>query len=416
MISTEVIHQISSLRDSNKIDPNIICLMPWIHMHIWPSGSVYPCCMSDSSIEFGNVKQNTINEVINNDSFKELRLNMLDGVKPKACMRCYELETSADSWTLRRNSLMEFKQFLPLLASTNDDGTIDDFKMRYLDIRFSNLCNMKCRTCGPSLSSSWFDDQIKLYPNTTGPKLIGLDSISDFMKNLMPHLDSIEEVYFAGGEALITPQHYEVLDYWIKKNRLDVRLRYTTNFSSLTFKDRKILDLWEKFRNVRVAASLDTFGEKAEYSRKGTRWDNIIANRKEMIEKCPNVYFEITPTISVFSVHSLYEFHKTWVEEDLLSIDNIRINILTHPRYFSITMLPMEMKKKIEKMFGEYLSWLQSLGAKPSTLQAVRGVVDYMYSADHQELIPEFLNQVKMIDRIRNENFYGIYPEYAELE
>ena len=87
------------------IDKDVVCLMPWLHMHIWPNGNTFPCCMSDSSEVFGNVYKEDINKLINNEKFKELRRQMLNGEKPKACMRCYELETSADSWTLRKNSL-----------------------------------------------------------------------------------------------------------------------------------------------------------------------------------------------------------------------------------------------------------------------------------------------------------------------
>ena len=76
-------------------------------------------------------------------------------------------------------------------------------------------------------------------------------------------------------------------------------------------------------------------------------------NRKKMIDQCPDVYFEITPTVSIFSVHSLFEFHKSWVEQKLLDINNIRINILTHPRYFSITIMPEEDKKKVRELYKE---------------------------------------------------------------
>ena len=51
---------------------DVICMMPWIHMHIWPNGNAMPCCMSDSSDVFGNTNHSTIDEIINNDKFKKL--------------------------------------------------------------------------------------------------------------------------------------------------------------------------------------------------------------------------------------------------------------------------------------------------------------------------------------------------------
>jgi radical SAM protein with 4Fe4S-binding SPASM domain len=397
------------------IDEKVICLMPWIHTHIWPNGNAFPCCMSDSNVVFGNVHNEPINELMNNNNYKTLRKQMIAGEKPSVCSRCYELETSADSWTLRKNSLISFKNHRHLIDETNKDGSINDFKMRYLDIRFSNLCNMKCRTCGPDLSSSWYDDQIKIFPRHSIPKFIDLNSKPNFMDELKPHLDTIEEVYFAGGESLITPQHYEILDYWLETGRTNVKLRYTTNFSVLKFKDKSILEYWKKFEDVRVAASLDTFKEKAEYSRKGTIWKLIESNRKKMLEKCPNIYFEITPTVSIFSVHSLFEFHKSWVEMGLLNVDNIRINILTHPRYFSITILPKEYKDIIKDTYVEYVAWLNSVKAQPDIIHAVQGIISYMYSADHTELLPRFKKEIATIDNIRNERFSDIFPEMKLL-
>ena len=398
---------------TKNIDKNVVCLMPWIHMHIWPNGNTFPCCMSDSSKVFGNVHDEKINDLINNDNFKKLRSDMLNGIKPSACSRCYELEDSADSFTLRRNSLESFSEFLPLIENTNDDGSINDFKMHYMDIRFSNLCNMKCRTCGPELSSTWYEDQIKLFPDYKKTKFIDLKTNINFMDDLKPHLDTIVEVYFAGGEALITPQHYEILDYWLSTNRTDVRLRYTTNFSNLKFKDKDILGYWKRFTDVRVAASLDTYANKAEYVRHGTDWKRIVENRKKMMEVCPDVYFEITPTVSVFSVHSLYEFHRSWVEEGLLDIDNIRVNILTHPRYFSITILPEDYKQRLKGFYSVYINWLEQAGAKKQTINAINGIIDYMISEDHTNLIADFKKEIETIDNIRNEKFIEIYPELA---
>lgn len=396
-------------------DNGAFCILPWIHMHIWPNGSVYPCCMSDTDQGLGNINDMPIDEVINSAEFKILRKQMLNGEKPDMCTRCFELEDTADTWTLRKSSLETFKHYLPLAEETQEDGTIDDFKMRYMDIRFSNLCNMKCRTCGPELSSKWHDDQIKLFPGYERPKFIDVNSADDFMGKLKPHLDTVEEVYFAGGEVLITPQHYEVLDYWLERNRDDVRLRYTTNFSNLRHKKRSMLEYWKLFKDVRVAASLDTFGERAEYSRSGTNWQEIVANRKEMIESCPNTYFELTPTISIFSVYNLFEFHKSWVEQGLLNINHVRINILTHPRYFSITILPKELKDEIAEIYKEYVAWLRSNNAWEHIIRDVEGIVEHMYSADNSDLIPQFIKHVETIDDVRSEKFTETYPEFKSL-
>jgi hypothetical protein len=169
------------------------------------------------------------------------------------------------------------------------------------------------------------------------------------------------------------------------------------------------------FKDVRVAASLDTFGERAEYSRSGTNWKEIVANRKEMIESCPDTYFEITPTISIFSVYNLFEFHKSWVDQGLLNINHVRINILTHPRYFSITILPKELKDEIAEIYKEYVAWLRSNNAWEHIIRDVEGIVEHMYSADNSDLIPQFKKHIATIDNVRNESFTDIYSEFKSL-
>ena len=115
----------------------------------------------------------------------------------------------------------------------------------------------------------------------------------------------------------------------------------------------------------------------------------------------------------MFSVHSLYEFHRSWVEEGLLDIDNIRVNILTHPRYFSITILPEEYKHRLKGLYSVYINWLEQAGANKQTINAINGIIDYMISEDHTNLIADFKKEIETIDNIRNEKFIEIYPELA---
>jgi hypothetical protein len=92
------------------------------------------------------------------------------------------------------------------------------------------------------------------------------------MAKLKPHLKDVTEVYFAGGEIIITPEHYECLDYWIENGLTDqVELTYTTNFSSLKYKKNvDLIEYWKKFPKLKIWASLDAHGKVAECIRKGT--------------------------------------------------------------------------------------------------------------------------------------------------
>ena len=47
-------------------------------------------------------------------------------------------------------------------SRTNKDGSVDNFYLEHLDIRWSNLCNYKCRFCSLASSNTWLQDQHNL--------------------------------------------------------------------------------------------------------------------------------------------------------------------------------------------------------------------------------------------------------------
>ena len=129
------------------------CMFPWLHLNATPKGDIYPCCSNDYTTPFGNTKEITLKEAFNSDKMKQLRLDMLNERKNDICSFCYKHE-EAGPYSFRNYSKEQFaKHFDSIVPTTQEDGTVEDFKMRYFDIRFSNICNFKCRTCGSEFSS-----------------------------------------------------------------------------------------------------------------------------------------------------------------------------------------------------------------------------------------------------------------------
>ena len=156
----------SSVKDNRHF-----CMMPWVHMHLWPAGFTYPCCMSDPNLPVGDTQTQTLQEIWNGPEMRELRLNMLQDKPSDACRRCYELEQNGLG-TLRQGSMTKVgPKHWDKVTSTEEDGSAGDVNMAYLDIRFSNLCNLKCRSCGPQFSSSWFEDHKQMYGKLDHPKI-----------------------------------------------------------------------------------------------------------------------------------------------------------------------------------------------------------------------------------------------------
>jgi radical SAM protein with 4Fe4S-binding SPASM domain len=142
---------------------DVICAIPWIHLNLEPNGKVVPCCLTSHYNYFsGDLTTDSIEEIWNSDNMKKLRKEMINGVEPKICATCFDRERiTGESGRVYHNR--EFKSVLkdiPIITET--DGTCNKMELKYWDFRFSNLCNLKCRSCGPRYSSAWVPDAKKL--------------------------------------------------------------------------------------------------------------------------------------------------------------------------------------------------------------------------------------------------------------
>jgi MoaA/NifB/PqqE/SkfB family radical SAM enzyme len=247
-------------------DSKTFCIYPWIHLHAYPTGEAYPCCHAEMAYPVGNCRHKTLEEIYYDAPMRELRKDMLAERMNPACGRCYEQEESG-FFSGRKSANKHHGHHIKRI----DDGK---FQMSYWDVRFSNLCNLSCRSCGHIFSSSWYQDQAALAgpswtENNKALNIAGRNK-DDMWEQLLPHIDYVEQIYFAGGEPLMMEEHYRILDELERRGRFDVRLIYNTNFTQTKLKDRVVFDYWRKFDSVAVGASLDAMGPRAEYIRKGT--------------------------------------------------------------------------------------------------------------------------------------------------
>jgi len=402
------------LIDSKKNE--VFCMLPWTHMHFWPDGRTMPCCITDPNTNvLGNFNDQTIAQLWNSELIRDMRRNMLAGRRSHACSKCYEQE-SAGVETLRISSNAELKQHLPLVSETADDGALPRVNLAYLDIRFSNICNLRCRTCGHGLSSGWYDEYKARWPEYSQPRIMNINKSGDFWAQLLPHLDHTEHVHFAGGESLMTDEHYRMLDHWISRGLKYVLLRYTTNFTVLNYKKRDLFELWKNFNNIRVAASLDGSHARGEYLRKNMVWSEVVENRRRLMREVPKVVFAITPTVSLMNVLHLPDFHREWIELGLLEPQHARLNILTWPNHSSVRVLPSHLKDQARHKIREHQTWLRSLGTPDWYVSNWDSVINVMDSSDDSHLIPDFLRETKLVDGMRKESFFDTFPELASMD
>jgi radical SAM protein with 4Fe4S-binding SPASM domain len=388
------------------------CIYPWIHLHAYPTGEAYPCCHAEMGVgQVGHCKENTLEEIWHDQPMNDLRHRMLTETKSAACQRCYEQEESG-FFSGRKSANKHHGHHIKRLGE-------QDFRMTYWDIRFSNLCNLRCRSCGHIFSSSWYQDQARL----AGPEWKGVNvplnyagqTETDMWEQLLPHMDYVEQIYFAGGEPLMMEEHYRILEELERRERFDVRLIYNTNFTHTRLKDRSVFDLWRKFDSVAVGASLDAMGARAEFIRKGTDWAVIERNRRDMLEICPDVDFYISPTLSIMNAWHLPDFHRSWVEQGLIRAQDLNVNILQDPAYYRIDIAPIKYKQRLRIRFEEHLAWLRPQDSLHRATVGFESAIKFMMATDNTNLIDTFWRRSHQLDDLRRERLLDAIPELEAL-
>lgn len=393
------------------------CILPWIHMHIWPNGITYPCCLATNDYVLGNTNKSSFKELWNSDKMTTLRKNIMSDKCTSGCNRCYEHEAQG-SRSMRQNMNMDFEHLIPLIDNTKPDGTLDDINMHYMDIRFSNICNMRCRTCGPELSSQWYDDAVKMNPGHANvPRIHKIKkNLTELWDDMEPWIDTVERIYFAGGEPLIMDEHYKIMEHLLDIGKTDIFISYNTNFSKLTYKRKDAIMLWKQFPIIKVGASLDAMGDRAELMRKGTIWSEIEDNRKRLLDEAPHVEFQISCTVSAYNAEHCIDFFDEWIERGWVTPDKIDINVLLFPEHQRLQILPLESRKRIQAKITDYmlrhnLKKVDINGRSFAAFTAFYNALD----EDKTDLAPRFIQLNQTLDGIREEQLVNTFPELSVL-
>lgn len=448
------------------------CMLPWMHMHAFPDGRAYPCCLSDYWHPVGDLRKDTMAELWNGEAYRTMRRNMLGDTPCKECKKCYEQE-ELGFFSMRYDANRNYGHHIAEVDATLPDGTNPDFKIRYWDVRFSNLCNFSCRSCGPIFSSNWYNDHVKLYnrkPDVLGREMARVEytagSEESMIEQMLPHIPYLEQVYFAGGEPLIMKEHYFLLEKLIEYGKTDIRIQYNTNFSELAFKDKHVFEYWKHFTNVSVGASLDASGARAELMRKGTDWKQTVSNRQRMMEEVPHVDFYVSATVSAMNVLHVIDFHREWTDMGLIKAKDFNINLCQSPEWYRSNIFPQWFKDQvIVPKYQAHIEWLRPIdplkratngfesllkfilsnnadkdveihefeyetfkgaawptweefqqGKRSVDPEISKEIEEFVISIKQTNEFKEFKKQIEKLDTIRNEDFWATFPELAELK
>jgi len=341
--------------------------MPWIHLHVSQQGKTNACCVSQ--INYGNINDQGLKEIWEGEKIKAVRKSFLSGAPDKRCFNCIQRE-AAGAKSLRQETFEKF----PDVEVKNEKAPLPI----YFDIRFSNVCNFRCRTCWHGASSRWFQDAKLLGTHVAEKAVItNVDDFDSFISKFGEALLHAEEFYFAGGEPLVTEQHYLLLEWLIEHGATGARLRYNTNFSKLTYKDRDVLDLWSHFTFVEVMASVDASEELGEYIRKEFDWSVFLQNR-DLIRSQKHIQFKLSPTVSILNVLHLPDLYQQALALKLIKTEELYLNILEFPGHYNIQILPAAQKEKVLQRYFKFFNWCDQNDIPINIKKGFQDIISYM--------------------------------------
>ena len=416
------------------------CVYPFISVYRQPNGKVAPCCVAQFSEE--KIDSPHLNDYINSDYMKKYRIEMLQDKLPEGCRVCKGQEESTQN-SPRINMNREYAKYIDDAKDMTDNntGTIDPerFRMRYFDMRTSNICNFKCRSCNQEYSSQWQAENDRTgYDSSQGLRVVDLtpNMPTSVIDEVAEKCQDIETAYFAGGEPLIMDDHYKLL-YALAEQNPNVRLRYNTNLSNLNYKNHDLLDLWSKFNNkVEVVASIDHYGPRAEYIRSGTKWNKQLENL-HAVANFDNVDLTLSAVVTVFNFLTLDQLIRYLYQEELivpggiedegLGADGIKIDSILgvypaqDPAWLSAKALPPDLKaegiQRVEYVIKQLEEWGfngdHDTGSQGTQLQHILNFVKSEDTWEQQKL--NFWEDNHRLDQVRGENFVETFPELERM-
>ena len=386
----------------------VYCVMPWIHVHTRPNGDASPCCVYNMSQPLGNTNTSSIEDIAHSPKFNNLRRAMINHKPPRACSDCVSKQHSnIEHMSYRHWQNEGFKNIIPeLLENTNTDGSLKEvFKMRFMNIRYSNLCNMACRTCGSFSSSLWAQElkHDKHVINIT-------DTQPNYIEDIYKRLPYVDHINFAGGESLLIHEHWQILDKLIELGKYDVKILYVTNLSKLSYQNKNILDYAVKFPNMVIMGSVDASHQRAELYRHGTHWPTIEKNLKTIYNS--NVKFRINCTIGAMNIWHAPDLQKYLLDNNLIKDTQFFINILTEGQLLSSKVLPTEFKHEVAEKIRLHQEWLDLKGINSTQWS---NVIEFTLKEDHSYLLKDFIEYNLKLDTTRKQNTIEVFPELEKI-
>lgn len=433
------------------------CFYPFLEMSTNPAGHIKPCCyygnvlldnknnnkkiisiMTDSSFE----------EAWNSDSMVQLRKKITTGESVSECNTCYRDGKSS----MRIRSIQEYIERDDILDLVNT-AVENDYRVtvgpKRLELKPSNLCNLKCVMCN-RYDSTQIEKELVELANIHGGitvnvgrfveinlKQKGITEIHPVFKDtessdwsedsrvwdsFVKMASGLESLSFAGGEPTLIPFVYKALKHLVDTdNAKNIRVFMSSNFTNL---NKNFIEIMPKFKKFEIIASIDGIGSVNEYARFPSKWTQVYANYIKARDslKGTRVKLLVNITVNLLNIMDLADV-LWWIDENY--DDNsywdewpYNINLIWAPNDQHIENLPLEYKKIAISRLEKYIRDSEVVKKFPNISNGIDLVITQLNlpSTDLQsELLNHFRNKIQVLDTHRGIWIGDYIPALKEL-
>jgi sulfatase maturation enzyme AslB (radical SAM superfamily) len=410
------------------------CMHPFTGLATREDGAICACCRSHP---IGFIHEETLEDIWNNSRMRRIRKQLLNGERPNECEPCFNLEDQGVESLRQRHTKGLIPEARINLYPNALDNLREDYSMPFeiptMELKLNNLCNLKCRMCHPMDSTSWNDwREIKqFYKNENN---IMYDIIEEHNLEKNPFLDKFQDdpkwwsdlekllpffrrVEFAGGEPLMDPQHYRILDMLMPYGD-QIEIKYATNLSMLGKGIRTIWEYWPKFKSIAINVSIDGFEDSYEYIRGNASWEVLIDNIKQ-VQSISNINRIVgAVTVQVSNILYLDKICRYFLDELGIIFHTHRVE---YPKVLSAQVIPNELKieaisrlEDIKKDVPNFKLVKKHPMLLEYTLGQLQDNINYLTARDQSEKWGDCVEFNHILDKTRSQCFEEVTPEFKK--
>lgn len=389
-----------------------ICALPWVGFSNDPNGTVRPCCIYKEHIVDKDKNpyyiQNTkVQDIFHSEYMENLREQFKNGEKPKGCSVCWEDEKNG--YRSKRQS------YLDIHKENVDFNTLPDYPIDY-QLILTNACNLKCRSCGTSHSTSWIKELNNIPKDVSdfveqGPYSMpygqsgGNESV--FIEDIDQWAPKVKRLEIVGGEPFYTNIWENIWNYLIEKGySKNIVLTMSTNCT--IYKPELIQRLVENFDRVGISLSIDGIDDIFNFLRKNGDWEQVSQNLiklHQLYEKLDTYRFTLNYTVTTSWVNSIILPEMTdWFRINTPKF-KIWYNLVHWPSFMCAYNIPQEIKETVKKKLTEY-----NFG---EYTEDIKGFINFMYSKELQyKSFTDVLKKFSALDQYRQDNSKELFIKY----